>query len=210
MYLTRRKFLALATLATSTAVRGTRALAAEISKLPHKPMRILILGGTGFIGPYQVRYAIARGHQVTLFNRGKEPLNKCGPARSRNCLATGTPEISRRLKAASGMCVSTDPTTLPFWVRDAGRVLHGKVKQYIFISTISVYAGDDKPGDELAFLVSYTGKNAMAETLESLRANVGELYRAAQSGQRARSSEAVSGNDHRHPARPDRRSGRPQ
>src|ERR1700747_2834082 len=36
-----------------------------------KPMRILILGGSGFTGPYQVRYAISRGHKVTTFNRGK-------------------------------------------------------------------------------------------------------------------------------------------
>ena len=36
-----------------------------------KPLRILILGGTGFTGPYQVRYALSRGHTVTTFNRGK-------------------------------------------------------------------------------------------------------------------------------------------
>src|SRR6201996_4851757 len=36
-----------------------------------KPMSILILGGTGFTGPFQVRYALARGHKVTVFNRGK-------------------------------------------------------------------------------------------------------------------------------------------
>ena len=36
-----------------------------------KPLKILILGGTGFTGPYQVRYALARGHTVTVFNRGK-------------------------------------------------------------------------------------------------------------------------------------------
>src|SRR5687767_4203267 len=36
-----------------------------------KPLRILILGGTGFIGPHQVRYAQQRGHTVTLFNRGR-------------------------------------------------------------------------------------------------------------------------------------------
>ncbi|HEX4936469.1 MAG TPA: twin-arginine translocation signal domain-containing protein, partial [Gemmatimonadaceae bacterium] len=36
-----------------------------------RPLRILILGGTGFIGPHQVRHAIERGHTVTLFNRGK-------------------------------------------------------------------------------------------------------------------------------------------
>src|SRR5688572_21407428 len=35
------------------------------------PLRILILGGTGFIGPNQVQYALDRGHKVTLFNRGK-------------------------------------------------------------------------------------------------------------------------------------------
>src|SRR5947207_14696518 len=35
------------------------------------PLRILILGGTGFTGPYQVRYALSRGHKVTTFNRGK-------------------------------------------------------------------------------------------------------------------------------------------
>src|ERR1700751_4572325 len=35
------------------------------------PMRILILGGTGFTGPYQVKYALSRGHKVTTFNRGK-------------------------------------------------------------------------------------------------------------------------------------------
>ena len=34
-------------------------------------MKVLILGGTGFTGPEQVEYAIARGHRVTLFNRGK-------------------------------------------------------------------------------------------------------------------------------------------
>jgi hypothetical protein len=37
---------------------------------PVTPMRVLILGGTGFIGPHQVRYALARGHHVTIFNRG--------------------------------------------------------------------------------------------------------------------------------------------
>src|SRR5260370_38308344 len=36
-----------------------------------KSLRILILGGTGFTGPYQVRYALSRGHKVTKFNWGK-------------------------------------------------------------------------------------------------------------------------------------------
>ncbi len=36
-----------------------------------KPLRVLFLGGTGFIGPHQVRHAMYRGHTVTLFNRGR-------------------------------------------------------------------------------------------------------------------------------------------
>src|ERR1700674_195731 len=36
-----------------------------------KSLRILFLGGTGFTGPHQVRYALSRGHKVTVFNRGK-------------------------------------------------------------------------------------------------------------------------------------------
>src|SRR5215216_6637406 len=35
------------------------------------PLNILILGGTGFTGPEQVEYALARGHRVTLFNRNR-------------------------------------------------------------------------------------------------------------------------------------------
>jgi 2'-hydroxyisoflavone reductase len=35
------------------------------------PKKILILGGTGFIGPHDVRHALARGHTVTIFNRGR-------------------------------------------------------------------------------------------------------------------------------------------
>ena len=36
-----------------------------------RPLRILILGGTAFLGPAEVEYALARGHTVTLFNRGQ-------------------------------------------------------------------------------------------------------------------------------------------
>ena len=35
------------------------------------PKRLLILGGTGFIGPNMVRYAVERGHEVSIFTRGR-------------------------------------------------------------------------------------------------------------------------------------------
>jgi 2'-hydroxyisoflavone reductase len=72
------------------------------------------------------------------------------------------------------VCID-NPTTLPFWVRDAGRALHGKIKHYIFISTISVYPDSRAAPDESTPVASYTGKDAMAETTESLRATM-ELY----------------------------------
>jgi 2'-hydroxyisoflavone reductase len=175
MTLTRRRFLnASMLLASSMATRGQFALAAETPKRAEKPMRILILGGTGFTGPHQVRYALARGHQVTLFNRGKQPQQ--WPGQVEELIGDRN---AGDLKALAGrewdVCID-NPTTLPFWVRDAGRALHGKVKQYIFISTVSVYADDDKPADESATVASYSGKDAMAETLESLRADIGKLY----------------------------------
>ncbi len=75
MTTTRRDLLKTGALAaTGLAVPAliARAFAAEAPKAA-KPLRILILGGTGFIGPHQVRYALARGHKLTLFNRGKNP-----------------------------------------------------------------------------------------------------------------------------------------
>jgi 2'-hydroxyisoflavone reductase len=139
-----------------------------------KQLRILILGGTGFTGPHQVRYALGRGHKVTLFNRGRKPGG--WPEQVEELIGDRN---TGDLKALEGrewdVCID-NPTTLPFWVRDVGRVLHGTVQQYVFISTISVYAEDDQPADESASLTRYTGADAMAETLESFRANVGELY----------------------------------
>ena len=174
MRMTRRHLLGLSSAALlGLTVRQPLALAAGKSQQPRKALRILILGGTGFTGPHQVRYALARGHQITLFNRGKQPHEWPGAVEEligdRN---TGD------LKALEGrewdVCID-NPTTLPFWVRDAGRVLRGKIKHYVFISTISVYADNLKPADESAPVAIYPGKDAMAETLESLRAK-GELY----------------------------------
>src|SRR5207237_10890208 len=52
-------------LASARAAKGTKADRAS------KPLRILILGGTGFLGPHLVENARARGHTLSLFNRGK-------------------------------------------------------------------------------------------------------------------------------------------
>jgi 2'-hydroxyisoflavone reductase len=57
--------------AATIAVSATTRLFADVGRTRH-PLDILILGGTGFLGPHQVEYALARGHKVTLFNRGQK------------------------------------------------------------------------------------------------------------------------------------------
>src|SRR5882724_759938 len=79
MSTTRRTFLKLSAMAGGAAglglIPGLSALSAAEAigrtTRPAKSLRILILGGTGFTGPFQVRYALSRGHKITVFNRGR-------------------------------------------------------------------------------------------------------------------------------------------
>jgi len=137
-------------------------LAGTAARAAPRPMRLLILGGTGFMGPHQVRYALSRGHKVTVFNRGRRPQDWPGEVEE----LTGDRNASD-LKSLEGrewdVCID-NPTTLPFWVRDAAGVLKGRVKQYIFVSTLSAYATNNHPGDdETAASAVYTGPDAFAE-----------------------------------------------
>jgi 2'-hydroxyisoflavone reductase len=136
-----------------------------------KPLNILILGGTGFTGPHQVRYALARGHRLTLFNRGRRPQD--WPAEVEEL--TGDRETGD-LEALKGrrwdVCID-NPTSVPHWVRDVGQVLRGQVDHYVFISTLSVYSDSATPGqDEDAPRAAYTGPDILAETRASLIANM--------------------------------------
>lgn len=173
----RRDLLKLGSLAAATGLAARAGLApAGAGRVARatRPLRILILGGTGFIGPHQVRHALARGHRLTLFNRGTHDLH--WPGEVEELVGDRNGDLDALRGREWDVCID-NPTTLPAWVRDAGRVLSGKVGQYIFISTISVYADNATPdADESAPLVAYAGKDAMAETIDTLRADPGRLY----------------------------------
>src|SRR5207249_3237347 len=140
-----------------------------------KPLRLLILGGTGFTGPFQVRYALGRGHQVTVFNRGRTHPGEL-PKEAEQLIGDRNGQLDA-LKGRKWDVVIDIPTTLPVWVRDAAQILQGNVDRYIFVSTISVYSDVSKPhSDESAPLLPYKGADAMKETQETFRANVGGLY----------------------------------
>src|SRR5512138_554645 len=106
-------------------------------------MRILIIGGTRFVGRHLVEAALARRHEVTLFNRGKSNPDLF-PA-----LETILGDREYDLDKLSGREWDAAIDTsgyLPRIVRLAAAGLEKSVKRYIFISSISVYADFRKIG----------------------------------------------------------------
>ena len=121
---------------------------ARAAKVPNvskakKPLKVLLLGGTGFIGPHIVAHSIARGHAVTLFNRGKThpelfpDLEKLRGDRDGKLDA---------LKGRKWDAVVDTSGYVPRIVKMSADLLAPEVKQYVFISSISVYPEDVKPG----------------------------------------------------------------
>ena len=109
------------------------------------PLNILILGGTGFTGPEQVDYALARGHRVTLFNRGKTRPGLFKGKVAEELIGDLNSDTSA-LKGRTFDVVIDNPTTLPFWVKNAAQYLRGNTKHYMFISTTSVYSDQSEIG----------------------------------------------------------------
>lgn len=111
------------------------------ARAPHRAkqrakLRILILGGTGFIGPYQVQYALDRGHALTLFNRGQtNPQLFPGVERLKGDRASDLSSLEGREWDVVIDNSATDPT----WVERSARLLAPRVKHYMFVSTRSVY-----------------------------------------------------------------------
>jgi 2'-hydroxyisoflavone reductase len=167
----RRHFIKTAAGAALAVSGGSTTLLAEKSA---KPLRILILGGTGFTGPYQVRYALSRGHKVTTFNRGKTHPGEL-PTEVEQLIGDRNGQLDA-LKNRKWDVVIDNPTTLPAWVRDAAQILKDNVERYVFISTISVYADTGQGVDETAPLAKYEGPDPYKETIEAVKASGYKTY----------------------------------
>jgi len=171
---TRRNFIKVSAAAGGALGLGLRSAVSATEKTA-KPLRILILGGTGFTGPFQVRYALERGHKVTVFNRGKTHPGET-PKEVEQLIGDRNGQLDA-LKNRKWDVVIDNPTMLPAWVRDAAQILKGNVERYVFISTISVFADTSKPGvDESAPLAKYTGADPMKETRDTVIASKFALY----------------------------------
>src|SRR5947209_6829318 len=101
-------------------------------------MKFLVLGGTVFLGRHVVESALARGHSVTLFNRGRHNSNLFPKVEKLRGDRDGD------LSALSGRrfdAVVDTTTYTPAQARRIAEILDGRIEHYTFISSVSAYAG---------------------------------------------------------------------
>jgi 2'-hydroxyisoflavone reductase len=103
----------------------------------YRPLKILILGGTGFIGPHMVREALRRGHEVSLFNRGRTNRNLFPDL---ELLVGDRDNGLDTLVGGSWDAVVDNSGYVPRHVADSATLLSSAVSHYIFVSTVGVYA----------------------------------------------------------------------
>ena len=137
--ITRRELLRL-----SAAVGGAASLGLAprpSDRSPREPrtaaLRVLILGGTGFIGPHIVRSLLAKGHTVTLFNRGRTNTHLFPDVEK---LVGDRVDNLTALQGRTWDAVIDNARQYPRWVRDSAQLLKGNVGCYLFTSTRSVYS----------------------------------------------------------------------
>ncbi|GLC25430.1 NAD-dependent epimerase/dehydratase family protein [Roseisolibacter agri] len=141
---TRRDFLRVTTGALGGALVAGCARAAGTAASPAasaatragRPMDLLILGGTGFIGPHLVRHAVARGHRVTIFTRGRRTADL--PASVERLVGDRNGQLDA-LRGRKWDAVIDDSATNPDYVRQSTALLKDSVGRYLFTSSTGVY-----------------------------------------------------------------------
>jgi 2'-hydroxyisoflavone reductase len=146
-------------------------------------MRLLVLGGTRFLGRHFVDVALSRGHAVTVFTRGRTPL----PWDARVVALTGDrdPRVGSGLAAlASGTWDAVVDTSgyVPRVVGASAELLAPRVGRYLFVSSVSVYADNAAPGvDEGARVATLADPST-----EDVLPNYGALKAACEAAVAAR------------------------
>ena len=115
-------------------------------------MKILVIGGTRFVGRHFVMAAMARGHEVTLFNRGTQPPMEGVETIHGDRHHDLSKLADRRWDAVLDTC-----GFLPRTVRASAEALRDAVEVYVFVSSQSVYGDFSQPGvDETGTVATLT------------------------------------------------------
>ena len=141
----RRDFLASALAGTGSLLllRGAHAAAGSIHQPATRPLRILFLGGTDFVGPAIVELALERGHEVTLFNRWR--TNPWLYTHLERLVGNRYPDRGDGLSPLEGdrtwdVVIDTWRDS-PLAVQRTAELLRDRVEAYVYISSIAVYQG---------------------------------------------------------------------
>lgn len=145
----RRRFLkGVAAVGGALAWSARHAVAQQVfapdSAAPRSALRLLILGGTGAIGPYHVRAALERGHHVAVFSRGKTHADL--PAGVERVIGDRNGDLAA-IRTRDWDAIIDIATYGPGWIRSLADAFGGRVPHYTFISTVSVY--DNPPMDRV-------------------------------------------------------------
>jgi 2'-hydroxyisoflavone reductase len=176
----RRTFLQLSSLAAAAALVPEEAFGKGPKKGKAAKKRILILGGTGFLGPAIVTAAQARGHALTLFNRGKtRPELFPGTEKLRGDRDPKKDGGLKALEKGRWDAVIDTSGYYPRLVSASAKLLAPRVGQYLYISSVSAYAENATPGQDerapTAVLADPT-----VETMGASFENYGGLKRACE------------------------------
>lgn len=149
VFTSRRDFLALSLAAGGALALGSIPRGARAEATP--PLRILVLGGTRMLGPAIIDAALARGHSVAMFNRGKTEaeLGTTIPDQVERLIGDRDPRIGGGLKALEGKrfdAVIDTSGLFPRMVTASAELLRANgAARYIFVSSISAYANHATP-----------------------------------------------------------------
>lgn len=148
------------------------------------PIRLLILGGTGFIGPHQVKYAIDRGHDVTIFSRGRTdpPFYADYFDRVTHLIGDRNDDLTA-LESGEWDAVIDNSASVPRWVRQSAGLLADRAQRYLYVSSISAYADPSKVGivesDPVAQLEDPTVEEVTGATYGGMKGLCEEAAREA-------------------------------
>jgi len=142
MTMTRRDVIRTMGIAGATTAIGPADLLGAIPKA-RASLRILFIGGTGFIGPHMVRRAMERGHTVSLFNRGRSNTHLFPDVEKFVGDRDGGLDV---LRGHEWDAVIDTSGYVPRVVRESAELLQDSTHRYLFVSTGDAYADFVKVG----------------------------------------------------------------